>query len=197
MENYDNEYYNREDLKSLLFESIASFWNCRSVMDLRKSLAYISDFYWRVMRMLTAHPCEIVGAVDGSINAVALHDFEVMKELFDYDFAAMEQTLEAGCFAILRDYRHTNGNSKVFNTRIRNRICDLSRGIGGDRVSGSISGDDDTVLPGIRRRKAGASQGVPRGTSGRRTGRNRANHEHCALHLDDLVGYEIRETKAD
>ncbi len=29
--------------------------------------------------------CEIVGAVDGSINQVALHDFEIFKELFDYD----------------------------------------------------------------------------------------------------------------
>ena len=36
MENYDNEYYNREDLKSLLFECIHELWNCRSVMDLRE-----------------------------------------------------------------------------------------------------------------------------------------------------------------
>ena len=130
MENYDNEYYNREDLKSLLFECI------HELLELSVRHGFEGNLWHTYLTFLLASDenaystsCEIVGAVDGSINAVALHDFEVMKELFDYDFAAMEQTLEAGCFAILRDYRHTNGNSKVFNTRIRNRICDLSRAL--------------------------------------------------------------------
>ena len=37
--------------------------------------------------------CEIVGPVDGSINQVALHDFEIFKELFDYDFADLENVM--------------------------------------------------------------------------------------------------------
>ena len=36
--------------------------------------------------------CEIVGHIEGSLNELAAHDFNVIKELFDYDI----QTLTAG-----------------------------------------------------------------------------------------------------
>ena len=35
MENYDNEYYNKEDLKSLLFECTGSILSCAWIMGLR------------------------------------------------------------------------------------------------------------------------------------------------------------------
>ena len=133
--------------------------------------------------------------MEGSINAVALHDFEVMKELFDYDFAAMEQTLEAGCFAILRDYRHTNGNSKVFNTRIRNRICDLSRALA---KTESAEAFQETMTQFYREfgvGKLGLHKAfrVEHPAGGRAEIVPITNIAH--VHLDDLVGYEIAKQK--
>ena len=73
--------------------------------------------------------CEIVGPVKGSINAVALHDFSVMKELFNYDFTSMKETLISECFSVLEDYKNVNESGKIFNKRIRDRICDLSQSL--------------------------------------------------------------------
>lgn len=196
MENYDNEYYNREDLKSLLFECI------HELLELSVRHGFEGNLWHTYLTFLLASDenaystsCEIVGAVDGSINAVALHDFEVMKELFDYDFAAMEQTLEAGCFAILRDYRHTNGNSKVFNTRIRNRICDLSRALA---ETESAEAFQETMTQFYREfgvGKLGLHKAfrVEHPAGGRAEIVPITNIAH--VHLDDLVGYEIAKQK--
>lgn len=61
--------------------------------------------------------CEIVGPVDGSINQVALHDFEIFKELFDYDFADLENVMGVDCISMLHDYVGTSGHGSVFNQR--------------------------------------------------------------------------------
>ena len=71
------------------------------------------------MRMLTVHPAKLSGSVDGSINQVALHDFEIFKELFDYDFADMESVMGVDCISMLHDYVGTSGHGSVFNQRIR------------------------------------------------------------------------------
>ena len=68
--------------------------------------------------------------MNGSINQIVLHDFEVMRELFDYDFGPMQKALNADCFSLLLDYENINASSKVFNKRIRDRICGLSRSLG-------------------------------------------------------------------
>lgn len=196
MENYDNEYYNREDLKSLLFECI------HELLELSVSHGFEGNLWHTYLTFLLASDenaystsCEIVGAVEGSINAVALHDFEVMKELFDYDFSAMEQTLGARCFAILRDYRHTGGNSKVFNTRIRNRICDLSRALAGTK---SAEAFQETMTQFYREfgvGKLGLHKAfrVEHPEGGRAEIVPITNIAH--VHLDDLVGYEIAKQK--
>ena len=70
--------------------------------------------------------CEIVGEIEGSINQIALHDFEIFRELFGYDFFKMEKALEVHCFDMLMNYQNVKGHGKVFNKRIRDRICELS-----------------------------------------------------------------------
>ncbi len=196
MENYDNEYYNREDLKSLLFECI------HELLELSVRHGFEGNLWHTYLTFLLASDenaystsCEIVGAVEGSINAIALHDFEVMKELFDYDFAAMEQTLEARCFAILRDYRHTNGNSKVFNTRIRNRICDLSRALA-ETESAEVFQETMTQFYrefGVGKLGLHKAFRVEHPAGGRVEIVPITNIAH--VHLDDLVGYEIAKQK--
>lgn len=70
--------------------------------------------------------CEIVGGVEGTINEAAEHDFEIWKEFYDYDFSDMVETLHIKGFFLLLDYQIGARRGKVYNTRIRDRICDLA-----------------------------------------------------------------------
>ena len=49
--------------------------------------------------------------------------------MFDYDFEELEKSLDADCLKIIMDYKNGNSGGKVFNRRVRDRICDLSRAL--------------------------------------------------------------------
>ena len=66
--------------------------------------------------------CEIVGEVEGSINELALHDFTIFKQLFDYDLTELGDKV----FCELAKYKGTNRESKLINQRIRKRLLELS-----------------------------------------------------------------------
>lgn len=74
--------------------------------------------------------CEIVGPVEGSINVLAVHDFSIFKELFDFDFSRFEEVYPSLDVRLITDYRNINEGSKVFNKRIRDRICQLALRLG-------------------------------------------------------------------
>ena len=94
MENYQNDYYNMEDMKGLLYDAV------NEILEMAVSHGFEGDLWHNYLTYLMAShenaystSCEIVGPVDGSINQVALHDFEIFKELFDYDFADLENVM--------------------------------------------------------------------------------------------------------
>lgn len=70
--------------------------------------------------------CEIRGAVHGTINEAALHDIEIFKELFDFDLQQLKNQLCIPEFDLILSYQSTVGGSKVYNSRICERICDLA-----------------------------------------------------------------------
>ena len=130
MENYQNDYYNMEDMKGLLYDAV------NEILEMAVSHGFEGDLWHNYLTYLMAShenaystSCEIVGPVDGSINQVALHDFEIFKELFDYDFADLENVMGVDCISMLHDYVGTSGHGSVFNQRIRDRICDLSKAL--------------------------------------------------------------------
>lgn len=127
MKNCRNEYYNVEDLRALYFE------NMNALLEMAGSHGFEGNLWQSYLTFLLANDenaysteCEIVGEIEGSINQVALHDFEIFRELFLYDFNEMEEALGVHCFDMLRDYQNVKGHGKVFNKRIRDRICELS-----------------------------------------------------------------------
>ena len=131
MENYDNEYCNQEDLKSLLFECTGS------ILELCVDHGFEGNLWHDYLTFLLANDenaystsCEIVGETGGSINKVALHDFAIFKELFDYDFSAMEAGLGVDCVSMILDYTGSGTHGSVFNGRIRDRICALAKSLG-------------------------------------------------------------------
>lgn len=131
MEEYDNTYYNREDLKGLLYECV------HEILELSVKHGLEGNLWHTYLTFLLANDenaystaCEIVGEVDGSINDAALHDFQIFKELFDYDFQKLAENLSIECILLLTKYSNGSGQGSIFNQRIRNRICILAKALG-------------------------------------------------------------------
>ncbi len=70
--------------------------------------------------------CEIRGAISGSIVDAVVHDMQIIKELFFYDFSDMKDKLNLECWSLVEDYRASSEESRVYNSRIRSRICELT-----------------------------------------------------------------------
>ena len=124
------EFYNKEDLRGLLFDCI------NELLELSVSHGFEGNLWHTYLTFLLASDenaystsCEIVGEIEGSLNEIALHDFAIFKEMFDYDFEELEKSLDADCLKIIMDYKSGNSGGKVFNRRVRDRICDLSRAL--------------------------------------------------------------------
>lgn len=70
--------------------------------------------------------CEKVGANDGSVNHFAKNDFRVFKNLFDFDFSAIEEVLGIDCFSQLSDYRAIGKKELMYNKNVSEKIIALS-----------------------------------------------------------------------
>lgn len=130
MEEYDNDYYNREDLKGLLYECV------NEILELSARHGLEGNLWHTYLTFLLANDenaystaCEIVGEADGSINKAAFHDFRIFKELFDYDLQNLADSLSADGVSVLTEYFAGNGRGSVFNQRIRDRICELAKAL--------------------------------------------------------------------
>ena len=139
MEHYNDDYYNREDIKGLVFQCVneliklaarygfsGNLWHCY--------LAFVIAYDENEFSMAS----EIVGNVQGTINDVVKDDFRIFKKLFDYDFGIVDEALGTHIFKLIADYKIVdNKNSEgihgnLFNRRIRDRICDLGRRLSQD-----------------------------------------------------------------
>ena len=195
MDNYNNEYYNEQDMKGLLFDLV------NEMLELSVSHGFEGNLWHNYLTYLLAShenaystSCEIVGNVEGSINDIVLHDFEIFKELFDYDFSDFEKTLNVPCLDLLWDYKGDNGHGKVFNRRIRDRICELSRHLAKTRDAMEFK----AVLTQFYKEFGVGKFGLHKAFRVEHKGEDvqivpitKIAH----VHLDDLVGYEIAKKK--
>ena len=195
MDNYTNDYYNMEDMKALLFECL------NELLEMAVSHGFEGNLWHNYLTYLLAShengystTCEIVGKAEGSINQVALHDFAIFKELFDYDFSQMEEKMGTDCLSILKDYTGVSGHGKVFNQRIRDRICDLSKSLA---LSENVEEFQKTVTQfykefGVGKLGLHKAFRIEHGDGGAQiVPITKIAH----VHLDDLVGYEIAKKK--
>lgn len=127
MEHYTDEYYNREDLSALLYENI------HHLLELAGNYGFCGNLWHCYLTNLLVNnensyskACEIRGSVPGTINQAALHDITIFKELFDYDFAPMKEALNVPALDLVLNYETNSQESKIYNTRICKRICELA-----------------------------------------------------------------------
>lgn len=128
MDHYQDTYYNREDMAALFYECIhgliemagnygffGNLWHCY----LANLLVNNENSYSRA--------CEIRGAIEGTINRAVLHDIVIFKEFYDFDFTPVMDFLQVPEYEMITDYHPSTQESKVYNTRICERICELAR----------------------------------------------------------------------
>ncbi len=138
--------------------------------------------------------CEMRGEIDGTINEIVLHDLAIFQELFDYDFWPMIRSFRVPEFALVLSYTASESVSKVYNTRICKRICDLAEQLG---VSKSPEAMKETLTDFYREYGVGKF-GLHKSF--------RVVHEDEGVQvvpimnikhvkLDDLVGYEMAKAK--
>ena len=195
MENCDSEYYNKEDMTGLLFECV------NELLELAAGYGFEGNLWHNYLTFLLVNDenaysteCEIVGEIEGSINTITLHDFEIFRELFAYDFTILEKALGVNCLSVLMHYENVKGHGKVFNKRIRDRICELSEKLGTCENAEEFKCTMTQFYKEFGVGKFGLHKAF------------RIEHTEAGadivpitkiahVHLDDLVGYEIAKKK--
>lgn len=195
MQDYKDPTWEMERLRSTFYECV------NGLLEMAASHGFEGNLWHNYLTFLLANDCnaystacEIVGTIEGSINEAALHDFEIFRELFDYDFSDMERVLGTSVMAMLLHYQSTEGHGKVFNKRVRDRICELSRKLAGSRDAIEFQ----EILTQFYKEFGVGKLGLHKAF---RIAHTDAGAEIVPItktshvHLDDLVGYEIAKQK--
>ena len=138
--------------------------------------------------------CEMRGEVEGSINELVLHDIAIFKEFFDYNFTEMMEVLKAPEFSVVLAYEGSSADSKIYNRRIRDRICTLAQHF----VHNDSAEAMKATLTQFYREYGVGDLGLHKAFRVEHTENGTAivpirNIAH--VYLDDLVGYEIPKSK--
>ena len=136
MENYDNEYYNKEDLRGLLFDSV------NEILELAVSHGLTGNLWHDYLTFLLASDenaystsCEIRGDMGGTLSHMAKQDFQVFMDLFACDIRELD-ALTGGTpvWSELASYVPVDDGSRVFNKRVRDRIVELAVTLAGAKT---------------------------------------------------------------
>ena len=191
-----------DDMSSLLIsESAVDSYRCANqLIELASTYGFEGNLWHCFLAFSLANhenaystACEIVGEVQGSLNELALQDFKILKQLFDYDIRFLDRDGEE-IWANLAAYRAANGNSKVFNKRIRDRIVELA-------VSLEAAADESEfkkIVTGFYREFGVGKYGLNKAFRLDESDEGVViepitNVEH--VYLKDIIGYELQKKK--
>jgi hypothetical protein len=195
MSNYDNEYYNVEDMQALFYECI------HRLIELAGTYGFWGNLWHCYLANLLVNNensyscgCEIRGEIEGTINKAALHDIVIFKEFYDFDFNDMCGRLNVPEYEMLTNYESSARESKVYNTRICARICELAENFCKDNTPEDMKATLTRFYKDYGVGKFGLHKSF------------RIEHDEDGVHivpilniahvkLDDLVGYEIPKKK--
>lgn len=139
--------------------------------------------------------CEKMGAQDGTVNCFVKHDFEVFRQLFDYDFTWLERELSIDCFTHLTHYKAIRKKELMYNKNVSEKVRNLSEKLEGAkdtdeffRFVTDFYRDFGVGMFGLNKafRIAGNDDGSVRFLP---------INNMDAVMLDDLIGYELQKKK--
>ena len=195
MEHYNNEDADNSKLRVLCYDIV------NSLLEMAGHYGFSGNLWHCYLTHLLVNSensyskaCEIRGQIEGTVNMAVLHDIKIMKEFFDYDFCAMIEKLQVTDFELVLDYKASIQESKVYNSRIRDRICTLTEALSS---ADSAEGMKD-ILTQFYGEYGVGKFGLHKAFRVERTERGVEivpilNIAH--VHLDDLVGYDIPKKK--
>lgn len=137
---------------------------------------------------------EKAGKQEGTVNGFAINDFSVFKRLFDFDFSAIEKTLDINCFTTLSNYRAIAKREQIFNKNVSEKVRALSA-----RIENAADGEEvfEAVAEFYKAYgvgKFGLNKAFRIETDGDGSNmkiRPITNME--PVHLSDLIGYELQK----
>ena len=197
MQHYGDDYYNLEDRTALLYDCM------HRLLELSVSHGFYGNLWHCYLANLLANDencystaCEVTGPVVGTINETVLHDFQILKEIYDYDFTDMTDTLGIQSFSLLLEYERTGSKagSKVYNTRIRDRICQLAVKVSQVDTPQEMKKAVTEFYQEYGVGKVGLHKAF-RIDHGKKGAKIRPILNIAHVKLDDLVGYEIPKQK--
>ena len=138
---------------------------------------------------------EIRGAIEGSINQLALHDFAIFKELYDFDLTVLDKLFHTSCCSILCNYEAPQDTGKMFNKRIRDRICDMSKTLAVAKDTNEFMADMVQFYKDFGVGKLGLHKAFRIGHDENGKVEIQPITRIAHVKIDDLVGYEIAKKK--
>ena len=195
MTEYANDFYNMEDKKALAYDCVSA------LLELAASHGFYGNIWHCYLANLMVNnenaystACEIVGPIEGTINVAALHDFEILRAFYQYDFNKLIQTLDLDCFEVLWDYQAGERTGKVYNTRIRDRICTIASKL----ATADTALEMKDIMTQFYKEYGVGRFGLHKAFRVEHTDEGAViepilNIQH--VYLEDLVGYEIAKKK--
>lgn len=137
---------------------------------------------------------EKVGANQGTVNEFAKSDFKIFKQLFDYDFSAMEKELEINCFSVVTNYKAVVKSEQIFNRSVSEKVQELSDAI----VQAADESELYDIITGFYQKYGVGKFGLNKAfriTEDEEYGILSPITTTGDMTLDDLVGYEEQKKK--
>ena len=195
MDHYADDYYNKEDKAALFYDCI------HALLDMAGHHGFYGNLWHCYLANLLVNnensysmSCEITGEIKGTINQAVLHDIAIFKEFFDFDFAPLCEALSVDAFSWVLDYESSSEKSKVYNARIRDRICTLA-----------VKFKEDETAEEMKKSLTQFYKEYGVGKFGLHKSFRIEHREEGALivpikniahvHLQDIIGYEIPKQK--
>lgn len=187
--------YKKEVLVTRIYEQIHKLLDVATVYGFNKNLWHN---YLTYLLVSCENPfsitCEKEGACNGSVNEFAKGDFQIIKALFDYDFAPMEEALGINCFSIICNYKSVPKKERRYNKNISEKVQALSEAIEGATTAEEIY----ALVTGFYKDFGVGKLGLNKAF--------RVVHDETGMEivpisntenivLDDLIGYEIQKQR--
>ena len=138
--------------------------------------------------------CEKTGAIEGSLNALALHDLEIFREAYHMDWTAVEASLGIHFLSLIRNYEGNENKGVIYSHGLCDRIAQLN---------GLLANAPDeqamyTAITDFYRDYGVGKYGLHRAFKVKKTGdetRIVPITRTEKIYLKDLVGYELQKQK--
>ena len=120
--------------ESVLIERI--YVQIKALLDLSTSYGFDDNLwhnYLTYLLLMNENSFSLVsekrGAQQGSVNHFAKNDVTIFKNVFDYDFSKMEETLQIDCFTIITQYHAIEKKERMYNKNVSEMVRKISKQI--------------------------------------------------------------------